>query len=63
MEDTKALVIPNIAYVSVDGSYGVGTITLFRPEELSEEQWETLANLSDGERLDYIVAILDAEEK
>lgn len=62
MGNSKALVIPTVAYVSVDGSYGVGTITLFRPDELTEEQWETLANLSDGERLDYIVAILDAEE-
>jgi hypothetical protein len=58
----QELVLPNIAYVDGDGSYGVGAIALFDSNRLSDEQWETLANLPDGERIEYVVAILDGED-
>ena len=58
----QELVLPNIAYVDGDGSYGVGAIALFDSSRLSDEQWETLANLPDGERIEYVVAILDGED-
>jgi len=60
--EIKELVIPDMAYVDADGSYGVGAIAIFQPDRLTEEQWETLANLRDSERLEYVVAILDGED-
>jgi hypothetical protein len=60
--EIRELVLPNMAYVDADGSYGVGAIAVFQPDSLTEEQWETLANLRDSERLEYVVAILDGED-
>lgn len=60
--EIKELVMPDMAYVDADGSYGVGAIAIFQPDRLTEEQWETLANLRDSERLEYVVAILDGED-
>lgn len=60
--EINELVLPNIAYVDEDGSYGVGAIALFQPSRLTDKQWETLANLTDGERIEYVVAILDGED-
>jgi hypothetical protein len=60
--EIRELVLPNMAYVDADGSYGVGAIAIFQPDRLTEEQWETLANLRDSERLEYVVAILDGED-
>ncbi|CAB4137576.1 hypothetical protein UFOVP325_50 [uncultured Caudovirales phage] len=60
--EIRELVLPNMAYVDADGSYGVGAIAIFQPDRLTDEQWETLANLSDSERLEYVVAILDGED-
>lgn len=60
--EIRELVLPEMAYVDADGSYGVGAIAIFQPDRLTEEQWETLANLRDSERLEYVVAILDGEE-
>jgi hypothetical protein len=60
--EIRELVLPNMAYVDADGSYGVGAIAIFQPDRLTEGQWETLANLTDGERLEYVVAILDGED-
>jgi hypothetical protein len=60
--EIRELVLPNMAYVDADGSYGVGAIAVFQPDSLTDEQWETLANLTDGERLEYVVAILDGED-
>jgi hypothetical protein len=60
--EIKDLVMPNMAFVDGDGSYGVGAIAIFQPDRLTDEQWETLANLRDSERLEYVVAILDGED-
>lgn len=60
--EIRDLVLPNMAFVDADGSYGVGSIAIFQPDRLTDEQWETLANLSDGERLEYVVAILEGED-
>ena len=60
--EIRELVLPNMAYVDADGSYGVGAIAVFQPDSLTDEQWETLANLTDGERLEYVVSILDGED-
>lgn len=60
--EIRELVLPDMAYVDADGSYGVGAIAIFQPDRLTEEQWETLANLRDSERLEYVVAILDGED-
>ena len=60
--EIKDLVLPDMAFVDGDGSYGVGAIAIFQPDRLTEEQWETLANLRDSERFEYVVAILDGED-
>jgi len=60
--EIKDIVLPNMAYVDADGSYGVGAIAIFQEDRLTDEQWETLANLRDSERLEYVVAILDGED-
>lgn len=47
------------AWVDTDGSYGFGDVILFDPSELTDKQWDTLEVLSDGERIEYVEAILN----
>ena len=49
----------DLAYVSEDGNYGTDSIVLFRPDTLTDDQWETLSNLSDSRKMNYITAILN----
>ena len=48
-----------VAWVTDDGSYGVGAVAVFNPDMLTDEQWERLANLSDYDRLAYVQAVID----
>ncbi|NBW11605.1 MAG: hypothetical protein EBR82_26600 [Caulobacteraceae bacterium] len=48
-----------VAWVTDDGSYGVGSVSVFDPDMLTDEQWERLANLSDYDRLAYVQAVID----
>lgn len=50
------------AWVSEDGSYGVGYIVLFDQNALTEDQWETLSNLHDSDRYDYVMAVMNGED-
>jgi hypothetical protein len=51
--------IPNTAWVASDGSYGAGEIVLFDVNELTELEWEIVADeTSDMDRLDVVKQIL-----
>ncbi len=52
----------NTAWVDADGSYGIGSIITFAPDDLTEAQWDTLSELRDNDRFDYASAILDGED-
>ena len=54
--------ITDNAWVSADGSYGVGAIIVFDESLLSDQQWETLSNLGDNDKYDYVLAILNNED-
>lgn len=50
------------AYVDADGSIGVGALLTFDPEDLTEAQWETVSNLRDSERIEYVWAVLNHQD-
>jgi hypothetical protein len=54
--------ITDKAWVSADGSYGSGGIIVFNGDLLTEAQWDTLNNLGDNDRYDYVLAILNNED-
>ena len=54
-------VYKNVSWVETDGSYGTSEVILFDYDDLTEEQHETLSNLSDRDRLDYVQAIMSGE--
>ena len=56
-----AFELRNTAWVDEQGSYGVGEIIMFDDDDLTQEQWELLQNLHDGDRLPYINAIMAGE--
>ncbi len=49
------------AWVSDDGSWGAGAIILLDVNDLTEEQWETLSELNDNNKFDYVYAIMAGE--
>ena len=51
----------NASWVETDGSYGTSDIILFDYDDLTEAQHDTLSNLSDRDRLDYVQAIMSGE--
>lgn len=53
----------NTAWVTEDGSYGDGNIIYFEPETLTDMQWERLADMSDKDKLPYVRAIMDSDDK
>lgn len=53
--------IEKTAWVTDDGSYGVGSVITFDQSDLTAQQWETLSILSDNDRLDYVQAIMAGE--
>jgi hypothetical protein len=50
------------SWVCEDGSYGSGFVLTFDMNDLTEEQWETLGELSDTDRIEYVQAILDGDD-
>lgn len=49
------------AWISADGSYGVGDLMVFHPDSLTEEQWGLMSNMRDNDRFDYVKAILEGD--
>ena len=52
-----------MAYVSTDGSFGSDEAILFDNDELTDKEWEILDWMSDNERYDYVVGILNKKGK
>lgn len=50
------------AYVTADGNYGADRVIMFKRDQLTEEQWWNLSDLSDYDRLPYVMAILNGED-
>lgn len=46
------------AYVTADGNFGADDVLVFDSSELTDQQWENLSFLSDGDRLGYAEAII-----
>lgn len=50
------------AWVSMDGEYGQGVV-VFDPDELTDDQWEKLTDMHDGDRAEYVVAIINGDDE
>jgi hypothetical protein len=49
----------NIGYVSYDGNYGAeADLLVFDNDSLTPQQWETLGELDDNSRYEYVEAVL-----
>jgi hypothetical protein len=50
----------NIGYVSYDGNYGEqADLLVFDNDSLTPQQWETLGELDDNSRYEYVEAVLN----
>lgn len=51
------------AWVSEDGSWSFNNqLVTFSSDELTEKQWETLAELSDYDRIEYALSVIDGDD-
>ena len=51
--------LSNTGYVSFDGNYGASAdVLVFDNDSLTLQQWETLGELYDNSRYEYVEAIL-----
>jgi hypothetical protein len=52
--------IKNVGYVSYDGNYGAeADLLMFDSNALTLQQWETLGELDDNSRFEYVEAVLN----
>jgi hypothetical protein len=55
--------IRNVGYVSYDGNYGAeADLLVFDTDSLTLQQWETLGELNDGSRYEYVQAIFAGKD-
>jgi hypothetical protein len=55
--------IRNIGYVSFDGNYGAeADLLVFDSDAITLQQWETLGELDDNSRYDYVQAIFAGKD-
>ena len=53
----------NIGYVSYDGNYGEqADVLVFDSADLTPEQWETLGEVNDNSRYEYVEAIFAGKD-
>jgi hypothetical protein len=53
----------NIGYVSYDGNYGAeADLLVFDSNDLTLQQWETLGELDDNSRYEYVEAIFAGKD-
>ena len=53
----------NIGYVSYDGNYGAeADLLVFDSNDLTLQQWETLGELDDNSRYEYVEAVLAGKD-
>jgi hypothetical protein len=55
--------LKNIGYVSYDGNYGEqADLLVFDTNALTPQQWETLGELGDNSRYEYVEAIFAGKD-
>jgi hypothetical protein len=55
--------IKNVGYVSYDGNYGAeADLLVFDSNALTLQQWETLGELNDNSRYEYVEAIFNNKD-
>jgi hypothetical protein len=55
--------IKNVGYVSYDGNYGAeADLLMFDSDALTLQQWETLGEVNDGSRYEYVQAIFAGDD-
>jgi hypothetical protein len=55
--------IKNVGYVSYDGNYGAeADLLIFDSNALTLQQWETLGELDDNSRYEYVEAIFNNKD-
>jgi hypothetical protein len=55
--------IRNIGYVSYDGNYGAeADLLVFDSDAITLQQWETLGELDDNSRYEYVQAIFAGKD-
>jgi len=55
--------IKNVGYVSYDGNYGAeADLLMFDSNALTLQQWETLGELDDNSRFEYVEAIFNNKD-
>ena len=55
-------IITHNAWVADDGSHGNGAIIVFDETSLNPSQWDTFDTLSDNDKYDYVLAVLNNED-
>ena len=59
----KMTLMNNIGYVSYDGNYGEqADVLVFDSNDLTPEQWETLGEINDNDRYEYVEAIFNGKD-
>ena len=53
--------LPNVGWVSEDGSYGWSRLVVFDPDLLTRHQWQVLDDLADSDKQAYVKAIIAGE--
>jgi hypothetical protein len=55
--------IKNVGYVSYSGNYGEQSdLLMFDSNALTPEQWETLGEVNDNSRYEYVEAIFNGKD-
>jgi hypothetical protein len=53
----------DVSFVSYEGEYSAGAdLLIFDEKSLTPEQWETLGELNDGSRYEYVQAIFAGKD-
>lgn len=50
------------AWVATDGSYGGGEPLVFDSNKLTDEQWERLTDMADGDKYAYVKFIIEGHD-
>lgn len=62
-KEAMSHLLNNIGYVSYDGNYGEqADLLVFDNDSLTPQQWETLGEINDNSRWDYVQAIFNGDD-
>lgn len=48
-----------MAWVALDGTYGGGIHLSFEQDQLTDDQWMKLSEISDNDKYEYVYAIIN----